>query len=44
MSTLVKTEKPRRDFRKLYESIAKSKWFIKAYHGKSMGETIKIEQ
>ena len=32
------TQKEPRDYRKLYEEIAKSEWFKKAYVGKSLGE------
>ena len=31
-------QKEQKDFRKLYEDIAKSEWFKKAYEGKSLGE------
>ena len=31
-------QKEQKDYRKLYEDIAKSKWFKRAYEGKSLGE------
>ena len=33
-------QKEQKNFRKLYEDIAKSEWFKKAYEGKSLGELI----
>lgn len=35
--------KPKRNFRKLYEAIVKSEWFKKAYHGKSLGDFIPVD-
>ena len=34
---------PKRNFRMLYESIAKSQWFAKSYRGKLLGEFIEVE-
>ena len=36
--------KPKRNFRKLYDAIAKSEWFKKAYHGKPLGEFIPVDK
>lgn len=33
----------RRDYKKLYEKIANSEWFKKAYFSKSLGERIEID-
>ena len=37
-------EKEQKDYRKLYEDIAKSEWFKKAYEGKSLGCDYKQEE
>lgn len=34
---------PKRNYRKLYESIAESKWFANSYKGKPLGEFIEVE-
>ena len=33
-----------KDFCKQYEQVGKSKWFKKAYEGKTIGETIDIDE
>ena len=34
---------PKRSFRKLYASIARSSWFAKYYKGKSLGDFIEVD-
>ena len=38
-----KAIQPKRNYRKLYECIAESKWFADSYKGKSVGEFIEFE-
>ena len=38
-----KAIQPKRNYRKLYECIAESKWFADSYKGKSLGEFIEFE-
>ena len=41
----VEAEQPQEpDYKKLYEDIVNSEWYKKYYHGKSVGDSVEIEQ
>lgn len=41
----VEAEQPQEpDYKKLYEGIVNSEWYKKNYHGKSVGDSVEIEQ